>query len=177
MTYIKEEALAGVNVKSLASFLSLTLLATAMPFFIHLQLMTGPFINAIFILVLFLSGIRSAVVVALIPSLMAMSGGLLPAVLAPAVPFIMISNVIYILSIDLIYNRAKNAGIGYWAGVVIGSAMKFVFLFLSVGMISRLLIKHELAANVAQMMSWPQFATAIAGGVIAWAILKGLKRI
>jgi hypothetical protein len=30
---------------------------------------------------------------------------------------------------------------------------------------------------VAQMMSWPQFATAITGGLIAWAVLKWLKRI
>jgi hypothetical protein len=50
-------------------------------------------------------------------------------------------------------------------------------LILSVNIISGLLLKNELAVKVAQMMSWPQFATAITGGMIAWAILRWLKRI
>lgn len=165
-----------VNVQSLTQFVGLAGIATALPFFIHLQWLTGPIINAILILVLFLVGIRSAMVVALVPSLMALAGGLLPAVLAPAVPFIMISNAIFILSIDRIYGWSKNSSRGYWFGVLIGAILKFLFLYFSVSFISRLLIKQELAVKVAQMMSWPQLATAILGGMIAWIILKWLKR-
>lgn len=166
----------AVNAKVAAQFLALAGLATALPFFIHLQLLTGPIVNALLILLLFLVGIRAALLVALIPSMMALAGGLLPVVLAPAVPFIMISNVLFILTIDQFYNLIKNEQKGYWLGVILGAALKFIFLFASVSFITKLVLKKELAATVAQMMSWPQFATALAGGVIAWAVLKWLKR-
>ena len=173
---IKESLLSGVNVRSLTQFVGLAGIALFLPFFIHLQWLTGPIVNAILILILFLVGIRSAMVVALVPSLMALSGGLLPAILAPTVPFIMIGNAIFILSIDRIYDWSKNMNRGYWLGVLAGAFLKFVFLYFSVNLITKLLIKQDLAVKVTQMMSWPQFATAIKGGMIAWVILKWLKR-
>ena len=172
---IKEQTLEKVNVKALTRFIGLAGVATILPFFIHLQWISGPIINAILILVLFLVGARSALVAALIPSLMALSGGLLPAVLAPAVPFIMISNAILVLCVDRFYDWQPDDK-GYWKGILVGAILKFVFLYLSVGWISKLLIKQELALRVAQMMSWPQFATAVIGGAIAFFILKWLKR-
>lgn len=177
MEYLKERALELVNVQSIAQFLVLSVVATVLPFFYHAQSVTGPIINAIFILTLFLVGIRSALVVCLVPSLMALSGGLLPAVLAPVVPFIMIGNAILVLSIDWFYNNWSSKKVGYWIGVVVGSALKFSFLYFSVSFISRLLLKQELAIKVAQMMSWPQFATAVLGGILAYAILKSLRKI
>ena len=177
MNLINEKILEQVNVRSTTQFLLLSGIAIIMPFYFHLQLVTGPLINAIFILVLFLVGIRSALILCLIPSLMALAGGLLPAVLAPAIPFIMISNAIYVISIEYLFKNSKEEIKGFWTGVIIGSALKFIFLFLSVNIIVKLLVKQELAAKVAQMMSWPQFATAIAGGIIAWFILKFLQRI
>lgn len=177
MLYIKENAFARVDTRAIAQFLGLSGVATILPFFIHIQWITGPIINAIFILVLFLVGIRSALVVCLIPSLMALSGGLLPAILAPVVPFIMIGNVIFVLGIDYFYNNFKNAAKGYWLGVLAGAFLKFVFLYASVTWITKLLLKQDLAVKVAQMMSWSQFATAILGGMIAWVVLKWLKRI
>lgn len=174
---IKELVMEQINIRVLLKFIVLAGIALFLPFFIHLQWITGPVINAILILILFLVGIRSALVVALVPSLMALAGGLLPAVLAPAVPFIMISNVIFILSIDWFYKNAKDIVRGYWLGVLIGSILKFIFLFFSVNFITKLLIKQELAIKVIQMMSWPQLATAFLGGMIAWIILKWLKRL
>jgi len=177
MLYTKQQTMARFNVRAMTQFLALASVATLLPFFIHLQWITGPVINAILILILFLVGIRSALVVCLIPSLMALSSGLLPVILAPVVPFIMISNVIFVLGIDWFYQSAKNENKGYWLGVLVGAGLKFLFLLASVNFIGRLLIKQELAIKVAQMMSWPQFATAVAGGLIAWVVLKWLKRI
>jgi hypothetical protein len=177
MQYLRENVISGINVKSIAGFLTLAGVAILLPFFIHLQWISGPIVNAILIIALFLVGIRSALVLCLVPSLMALSGGLLPAILAPVVPFIMISNVILVLTIDWFYNNYKNEKIAYWLGVFFGAGLKFLFLILSVNIISGLLLKNELAVKVAQMMSWPQFATAITGGMIAWAILRWLKRI
>ncbi len=179
MLYTKEQIMARVDIRATARFLALAGTATFLPFVIHVQFITGPIVNAILSLALFLVGVRSALVICLIPSMMALAGGLLPAILAPVVPFIMIGNVILVLCVDyavrrqITPSRAKN----YWIGVLIGAGLKFAFLFFSVNFISKLLIKQELAVKVAQMMSWPQFATAVAGGVIAWAMLKWLNKI
>lgn len=173
---ITEQTLTRINSKTLIQFISLASLATFLPFVLHNQLITGPIINAILILLLFLVGIRSALLVALLPSLMALAGGLLPAILAPVVPFIMISNVILIITIDN-FNSWYSDVRGYWLGVAIGAILKFSFLFLSVNWITKLLWKKELASVVAQMMSWPQLITALAGGIIAWLVLKMINKI
>jgi len=177
MIYSKEKVFARVNTRAIPQFLGLAGVATALPFFIHLQWATGPIVNAILIITLFLVGIRSALVLCLVPSLMALAGGLLPAVLAPVVPFIMISNVILVLSVDFIYKNIKDTFKSYWSGIIIGASLKFLFLYFSVNIISKLLIKHELAVKVAQMMSWTQFFTALTGGCLAFIVLKWLKRL
>ncbi len=176
MENARERIAAAVNVKVLAQFLALAGVATILPFFIHLQWITGPIVNAVLVIALFLIGIRSAFVLCLVPSLMALSGGLLPAVLAPAVPFIMIGNTIFVMVINWLYDNTKDSAKGYWLGVICGAALKFLFLYLSVNAIGNLLVKQELAVKVAQLMSWPQFMTAVTGGLIAWVVLKWLKR-
>jgi hypothetical protein len=172
-----EKAIAGANIKNLTQFITLSGIASILPFFIHLQWITGPIVNAILILALLLIGIRSALLLCVIPSLMALSGGLLPFVLAPVIPFIAIGNVIFVLTIYYFYYNFNNEKKGYWFGVIFGAVLKFVFLYLSVNLISNILIKQELILKVAQMMSWPQFFTAMTGGMIAWGILKWLKRL
>jgi len=99
MKNLQEKVTTLVDTRVITKFLILGSTATVLPFLIHIQWFTGPIINAILILTLFLVGIRSAFVVCLVPSLMALSGGLLPAILAPIIPFIMISNVIFVLTI------------------------------------------------------------------------------
>jgi len=177
MSFTKEEVIARVDAQAIASFLGLSSVATLLPFFIHLQWISGPIVNAILILILFIVGIRSALVVCLIPSIMALTGGLLPIILAPVVPFIMISNVIFVITLEWFYQQNKNEFNGYWLGVLAGAGLKFLFLTASVNFLGRLFIKQELTIQVAKMMSWPQFATALTGGLIAWVILKWLRRL
>ncbi|MEA1962611.1 MAG: hypothetical protein U9M94_00020 [Patescibacteria group bacterium] len=177
MRYIKENVLAKPNIVSLVNFLVLASIAVFIPFFIHVQWLTGSIVNAVLIIALFMVGIRSALVLCLMPSLMALAGGLIPPILAPIIPFIMMANVILVLTVDRFYYYFKNDLKGYWAGLAIGAILKFLFLYFSLSVISKLLIKQELMAKVAQMMSWPQLATAITGGFIAWVFLKKIKRI
>ncbi|RLC37190.1 iron hydrogenase [Candidatus Falkowbacteria bacterium] len=177
MPYLKEQVLARVNTRVISNFLGLAGIATVLPFLIHLQWATGPLVNAILIITLFLVGIRSALVLCLLPSLMALAGGLLPAVLAPVVPFIMISNVIFVLSVDFIYGSMKDSFKSFWSGVIVGAFLKFLFLYFSINFITKLLIKQELAVKVAQMMGWAQFFTALTGGCLAFILLKWLKRL
>ncbi|MDD5527576.1 MAG: hypothetical protein PHO56_01195 [Patescibacteria group bacterium] len=177
MNYIQEQAAVKVDVAAIAQFLSLAAVATFLPFLIHIQWITGPIINALLILILFIAGIRAALLMSLVPSVMALAGGLLPAVLAPVVPFIMIGNVIFILSIDYFYRAAQKQLNGYWIGVAVGAALKYLFIWFNANLMISLILKKDLASAVIQIVSWPQFATALAGGAIAWAILKWLKRI
>jgi len=176
MQNIRERVASLSNIRLVTQFIVLASTATMLPFFVHAQWLTGSLINAILILTLFMVGIRGAFFVCLIPSIMALSGGLLPAVLAPVVPFIMMSNVLYVLSIDWIFKVGKESEWGYWLGITIASAIKFLFLFLSVGLISDLLQKSELSTKIAQILTWPQLYTAFIGGMVAFVVLKVVKK-
>lgn len=175
MQYLKEKTFKRVNINSVVQFAGLASVAIFLPYIASFQWVVGPIVNAVLILTLLKFGFRNAVAIAMVPSLMALAGGLLPAILAPVVPFIMISNVILILCVDWCYNNFKDKTKGYWLGVIVGAGLKFSFLFLSVNIISGLLIKQELAMKVAQMMSWPQLYTAVIGGAIAWGVWKKIK--
>ena len=172
MVYLKEIVLTQIKFIAIARFLILSAVAVILPFYIHTQWIVGPLINAILILTLMSVGIRSALVLCLIPSLIAMTSGLLPVILAPVVPFIMIANAILVLTIDFFCRCNKDKIKGYWHGLIAGAGLKCIFLFFSVSIISKLLIKQELAVKVSQMMSWTQFTTAIIGGLIAWMFLR-----
>jgi riboflavin transporter len=159
----------ALSVKA-AIFLGLLATATIVPMFVHSQPITGPIVNAtLFIAAAFL-GTEAAIMVGLIPSVIALSFGLFPAILAPMIPFIMISNALMIVVFGLI--QKKN----YWLGVISASLLKFVFLFSTSSVVVGLLMKKEVATKVASIMSWPQLATALAGGIIAWLIVKTIKR-
>lgn len=150
-------------------FLVLTGLATFIPAIIHIQFITGPIINATLFLSVMLLGTDAALLVGLIPSLVAFSSGLLPAVLAPMIPFIMVSNALLVMIFSLLVKK------NYWLGVIAASILKFAFLFSTSSIVINLLLKKEVAGKVAEIMSYPQLITALTGGIIAWLIL-GLRK-
>lgn len=148
------------KIVSITQLVALIGIAVVAPFF-HQQLITGPVVNAtLFIATIFL-GTQGGIMVGLIPSVIALSVGTLPAPLAPMVPYIMISNVILVLIFG--YFKERN----YWIAIVLASFFKFLFLFSTSAIVVGLLTKKELASSVAIMMSYPQLLTALAGGVLA----------
>ena len=78
----------------------------------------------------------------------------------------MISNAILILTFNFLRNK------NFWLAVGLASFMKFLFLFSTSSLVVNLLLKKEIADSVAMMMNWPQLATALTGGIIAWAFSK-----
>jgi len=178
MQYFQTAILERVDTKALTKFFSLAIPVIFLPFFIHNQLITGPIINALLILMLLLVGLRAALTVALLPSLVALSSGLLPLVLAPVVPFIMVSNVILILTIDYLLNleffKTAQQSAYFW-GIFWGALLKFSFLYSSVILIARLLSNQSLLEVVAKMMGTAQLATALAGGLLAFLALRFFK--
>ncbi|MDP3244221.1 MAG: iron hydrogenase [bacterium] len=167
---IKTLVLEKISVASVAWFVGLLAIATAVPLF-HSQPLTGPIVNATLFIATAVLGASNGIVIGLIPSLIALSFGLLPPVLAPMVPFIMFGNAILII----VFNGLKNKN--FWLGVAAASFLKFLFLAGTSSVVINLLLKKEVAATVAGMMSWPQLYTALAGGLLAYFTLKIAKRI
>ena len=167
-TKVITEEKAGVAV--LVKFLALFGIIFAAPFFPN-QVLTGPIVNAILFISVVILGIKGAALLALTPSLVALAVGSLPLVLLPMVPFIMAGNLIMIYTFN--YLRFRN----YWSGVISAGILKYLFLYSTSFIVINLVIKKQLASSISLMMSWPQLATAILGGIIAYFFLKSIKKI
>jgi len=170
MSKITAQALALRKTKGLI-FISLLAIASIIPAFLHSQWITGPLVNAALILTCVLVGPTEAVILGLVPSTVALSTGLLPFPLAPMVPFIMIGNAILVLSFH--YLGKQN----FLLRLSLGAFLKFIFLHFSVSLIVSTMLRSELATKLSIMMSWPQFYTAMIGGIAVYGILKGLKKV
>jgi MFS family permease len=168
MQNIKVLVVSKERITFLTKLVVLLSVATVVPLF-HQQMITGSIVNATLFIATTVLGISGGILVGLIPSVIALSIGLLPPILAPMVPFIMIGNVILVLTFHFFKDR------NYWQGIIIASILKFVFLYSLSYMIINLLLKKEVAVQVSLMMSWLQLLTAILGGGLAYGIIKFYK--
>jgi len=162
-----------INISYAVKFLVILTVATGAPLIgIHSQWLTGPIVNMAMILAVFIIGIRGALLIGILPSTIALGTGLLPAVLAPMIPFIIISNFLLILIFDYFKSKFTSYGIALF----FAAGAKYLFLFTTSSIVTNLLLNQSLALTVAVLMSWPQFFTAIIGGVLAWGILKFINK-
>lgn len=143
------------------------------PAFVHQQLLTGPIVNALLVLSFLHLGKSKAFFLALIPSTVALSRGLLPLALAPMVPFIMISNCLYLEIFAKMQSRTQSKN---FLAILLASAAKAIFLFAISKLLMERIIVGPLSSKIAMMMSWPQFATALLGGSLALLVDGSLKR-
>lgn len=143
------------------------------PSFVHQQFLTGPIINALLILSFLYLGKSQAFFLALIPSTIALSRGLLPLPLAPMVPFIMISNCIYILVFAKFQTKSQTKN---FLAIFLAATIKTLFLFFISKLLMENILAAPLASKIATMMSWPQMWTAILGGIMALLISSALKK-
>lgn len=154
--------LKGIRKLMLFGFFLLALLV--LPAFIQSQWITGPLVNAILFSATMLIGPAGAALLCVLPSVAALSAGLLPAPLMPMLPFIVASN--WILVAFFHYLRRKS----HLMGVAIAAILKFVFLYTACNMLLIKALGYRFPDTAAAMMSWPQLATALAGGVIALGV-------
>jgi hypothetical protein len=133
------------------------------------QLVTGTIVNAALFLAVLLSGFRAAAAVAVVPSMIALAAGTLPAALAAMVPYIMVSN------IALAGIFAFSRRFGYWAAASVAVLAKFGILVLSAAVVLTAITHGSVQLALASMMGWPQLITAILGGVVAYGINLKLK--
>lgn len=165
----REKILTRKNVLVTTEFLVLFAIALFAPM-ANQQFITGPLVNSVLILATVFLGFENAILIALFPSLIALSIGLLPPILLPMVPFIITGNVLYIF----IFSKLQKTN--YWLGLVPASILKFALIFLSSQFLVNLITSKGLPPAVTLMMSWPQLVTALAGGIIAFIVLKSVKK-
>lgn len=136
-----------------------------LPFYVHNQIVTGSLVNAGLLVGSFTFGVPAALFLSVAPSAIAFLRGLLPVAFGPIIPFIIVGNMLYILVFRL-FSQKK------WIGGIVGSFVKFIFLF-SVGqlLLSRIIVPN-LLQKASLMMGWFQLITALIGAGIALLIVK-----
>jgi len=167
MEKIKILALKKENILILMQFATLIGVATIAPLFKQ-QIITGSIVNATLFIATILFGIKGAILVGFLPSLISLSTGLLPLALMPMISFIIVGNAIMIITFS--YLKEKN----YWLGIILSALLKFIFLLSSSIIIFDLFFPERISSAIMTMMSWPQFLTALIGGLLAYAFSKKL---
>jgi hypothetical protein len=130
------------------------------------QFVTGTIVNATLLIAVCSVGVYGGLLVAVVPSMIALTSGLLPAVLAPMVPIIIIGNVLLVLVFAGL--RKPN----YWLGAITAAVLKFGFLAGMTGLLAGLLVNAKMVSSVMYMLSWPQLLTALAGGLLAYRYFR-----
>jgi hypothetical protein len=169
MDKIKTITLRKFLVYDLLKFSSFLIIAVLAPL-LRQQILTGTIVNALLFLSVITLGLRGALLLAVIPSIFALAAGLLSPALIPFIPLIMFGNIILILSFNFL--RKNN----FWLGIVLAALLKFVFLAGGSFLAVNLFFKKDVILPVLAILSWPQLATALLGGVLAYFVLKFFKK-
>lgn len=125
------------------------------------QPVTGPLVNCMLLLSALFAGPIVGILVGLVTPWIAFLRGILAAPLAPMLPFIMLSNGVYVLCFYLGRKLLGKKVLGSAVGIIGGAAVKFLLLSGAVNFLVRVPDK------IAKAMQFPQLLTAIAGGIIA----------
>jgi len=163
---IKSISLTQINILVKLTVFTVFLAVVAFAPLLKQQFITGPIVNAVLFISTVYLGTLAGVLISFLPSLFAVSIGLLPVPLLPMIPYIIMSNIILVLFFGAF--RKKS----FWLAAISASFLKFLFLFLSGSFIINFFIKETLSAKIAVMMSWPQLITALVGSLIAFLVLK-----
>ncbi|MDI3535168.1 MAG: hypothetical protein PWQ82_1533 [Thermosediminibacterales bacterium] len=128
------------------------------------QLFTGPAVNTMLFVSGGVVGIGGGVLIGALTPWIAFVNGILPAPLAPAIPFIMLGNAA-LVAVFVSVKRLNNM-----AAIILAAVIKFLILSTAVRMII------NVPPKIATMLQLPQLYTALAGGVISFVILKMLEK-
>ena len=140
------------------------------------QFFVGPAVNAILILTVAICGGIYGVLVGSLTPLLAYLTGQLASALGPFIPFIIIGNILFVLSFTILNKRGKY---GKYLGVIIGAFIKYVFLSISASKLIPL-FKLNMPAKIVNKlvitMGIPQLITALVGGAFALMLIEILRK-
>ena len=134
------------------------------------QLLAGTIVNATLFAAVVLVGPRAAVSIGILPSLFAILSGQLPAPLAPLVPLIMVGNALLVVVFQVLRERS------WWWGVGAAAVVKFAWLYGAASILATGLLPATAVPVALMVLGWPQLVTALAGGVLAYAVLPPARR-
>lgn len=149
-----------------AVFLGLAVFA---PFFNN-QLITGTLINSLLIVSVFIFSITGASLLAFLPSSISLFLGLLPAAMAPMIPFIILGNLILVYIVDVL--RKKN----YLMTGILGAVAKAGFLYTVSYVLFNFFLNGAGAKIASSMMGYMQLLTALMGFVLAYPVIKLIRK-
>ena len=145
------------------------------------QLITGSLVNLVLIIGAGSVGFAGAGVAAVLSPVLAFAFAQMT--FPPLIPIIMVGNLILVAITWGGFRTGKGFGkfprfATDLGGVIVGSAVKAVFLWAAISFVAIPLILHlpaPVAAKVSLMFSWPQLVTSLVGGVLALAILPAIR--
>ncbi len=129
---------------------------------------TGPLVNLMLLLSTAVIGTAGGAAIGLLTPWAALLLGIIPPVLAPAIPFIMFGNGLYCFSYGALAEKMKG---GSWVGLALGAVLKFVVIAGA----ARYLLTLPAAAAGALLL--PQLINALVGGAVALPIADHLRRL
>jgi predicted membrane protein len=130
----------------------------------------GPLVNMTLLIAAVVVGSFPAIVIGCLTPLMAFVLGIMP--LFPLVPFIMIGNILLILSFNL--TRRAFSKYGEIIGVIVAALLKFAFLAISIRYLVTFFIE-KVPPKIVVAFTLPQLYTALIGGLLAIVIVKYLS--
>ena len=143
------------------------------------QPITGPLVNMMLLLTTLILGPWAGVTVGTITPLAAAFRGQLPPFLLPMLPFIIIGNALLVWGFKFLAGRAKTPhvlrSVWHWLGVVVGSTLKFLWLYSAARLLVPLFFGKALPEAFIAIMATPQLVTALIGGVLAFLLYELLK--
>ncbi len=139
------------------------------PLLLHQQWITGPIVNALLVATTLRIGAKQALLLAIIPSAAALAAGTLPLVLAPTIPVIIVGNMLLISGVQIFKTNPI-------LGILTGAIVKFIWLTIASQWILQFFLPEAVLGKVVTMLSWPQLATALIGGLFAIGVIHILKR-
>jgi len=154
-----------------ARLVGLMTLALVIPLLGLPQWLTGPLVNALLLLTVEWVGVSQAILVGMVTPLGGAVSGVLPLPLLAMIPFVALGNATLVSVYGAL--RARNR----WLALGVAAVAKFALLAIAVTvLVARplsIVIAGEaqtlaLPPGIVEMMRWPQLATAVAGGIIAF---------
>ena len=145
------------------------------------QFVVGSAVNLVLIVAAVLSGLYSALAVAVVSPFTAFLFGIGTPFFA-LVPFIAIGNFVIVLVWFLMVKKVRtesNAYIRMIAALIVGALLKFAVLYLTIAQLAVpfiLDVNEKQGAALSAVFSWPQLVTAAIGGAIAILIIPILKK-
>jgi hypothetical protein len=137
------------------------------------QIAVGPLVNMVLFITAIMVSPISAIFVGVLTPLVAFLVGIMG--LFPLVPVIAAGNALLVIVFSLIYSRKKLV-FGEYIGLVVAALVKFGFLAMAVRVIVPMFVP-KVPPVLVTALSFNQFLTAIAGGVLALIIVKTLNKV